>query len=122
MNEIRTKLQNDIVEPAALSRSTTMQEGIVIKSDQKANTCDVSFIRNDGKKITQDNVPLLLNGTTDITWFPKKDEKVILQTREENVFIIGPSYRNFQEIRNKMKLKHDIFSDSNTDTLGGFLF
>ena len=51
MNEIRTKLQNDIVEAAALSRSTTMQEGIVIKSDQKANTCDVSFIRNDGKKI-----------------------------------------------------------------------
>lgn len=122
MNEIRNKLQNEIIDPAALSRSSTIQEGVIVKSNQKANTCNVTFIRNDGKKITQNNIPLLLGGLTDMTWFPKENEKVLLQTRGENIFIIGPSYRNFQEIRNKMKLKQDIFSNSNTDTLGGFLF
>ena len=122
MNEIKNKIKTSIADPAAESRKVTLQTGIVIKANEKSNTCNVSYIRNDGKKINEENVPLLLNNISNMMWFPKEKEEVLIQIRENNVYIIGPSYRQYNTIRDKIKLKHDIFTDTNTDTLGGFIF
>lgn len=122
MSEIKNKIKTSIADPAAESRKVTLQTGIVIKANEKSNTCNVSYIRNDGKKINEENVPLLLNNISNMMWFPKEKEEVLIQIRENNVYILGPSYRQYNTIRDKIKLKHDIFTDTNTDTLGGFIF
>ena len=122
MNEIRNKIQKDIVEPAANSRRLTLQVGTVIKANKNANTCNISYVRNDGKKINQNNVPVICNNISTVAWFPKDNEKVLIQTMEESIYIYGPSYERYEQIKNKIKLKQDILSDSNTDVLGGFIF
>lgn len=122
MNELRDKILNKIVEPATESRSSSTLYGTVLRVNEKANNCDVSYVRQDGKQINKANVPILLSNKSIIDWFPAVKENILLQEKNNVIYIIGPAYSNYGDIRNSIKLKQDIFSESYIDVLGGFLF
>lgn len=122
MNEVRQKLLNSMIEPAADSRSTSTFAGTIISVNEKTNICTVSYTRQDGKKINKDNVPVMLSNKSIIDWFPEEGENVLLQEKNNVTYITGPSCSNYESIRNSISLVNDVFSDSFVDVLGGFLF
>lgn len=121
MNDVRQKL-NDIIDPAADNRSTNTFSGVITSVNEKANVCNISYTRKDGKKINKNNVPLMISNKSFIDWFPEVDENVLLQEKNNVTYITGPSCANYDIIRKSVSLVNDVFSDSFVDTLGGFLF
>lgn len=122
MNEVRDKLLKNVVEPAADGRSSSMLTGTVTQVNEKANTCSVSYTKQDGKNVNKQNVPILLSNKGMIDWFPEEKEEVLLQEKNNRLYIMGPSYTSYNSIRDSIKLKNDVFSNSFMDVLGGFLF
>lgn len=122
MNEIQKKVKEKLIIPATNSRSISILYGIVKNSNEKENTCNISYKKQDGKTINKNNVSVLISDASIISWFPDINDKVLVQEKDNNVYIIGPAYSDYKEIRKSMTLENDIFSNSFTDTLGGFLF
>lgn len=122
MNEIQKKVKEKLIEPATNSRSLSNLYAIVRSSNEKANLCNIRYKNKDGKSINKNNVSVLITDTSIISWFPQVNEKVLVQEKNNDVYIIGPAYFNYEEIRKSMELKNDIFSNSFVDTMGGFLF
>jgi hypothetical protein len=122
MNDVRQKLIENIVEPAATGRSPSTIAGTILDVSESDNTCSVAYTKPDGRKINKYNVPVMLTNKSIIDWFPEKGETVLLQDKNDIVYITGPSYESYSDIRNKISLKNDLFSESFVDTLGGFLF
>lgn len=121
-SNIKKLFENNIVEPAAKSRSTSIIEGIAIKVNEKTNLCTIQFNDSTGKTETRENVPVLVYNKNVIDWFPKKNEKVLLQEKDRVLYITGPSYQNYSNIRSTLKLENDIFSDTLISGIGGYLF
>jgi hypothetical protein len=122
MNEITKKLKENLIDPAANGRSASTLLGTIISVNEKTNSCSVSFVRQDGKKNNKDNVPVMLTNKSIIDWFPEEGETVLLQEKNTVIYITGPSYSNYGDIKKSITLKNDIFSESFLDVLGGFLF
>lgn len=123
MSQLKDKLVQNIVAPVASSHSATFLDAIVLRTNEKANTCDVKYKDNQGVTVTQKNVPVELIADNIIGWFPKENEHVNITIKSGGLFITGPSYgRNYDLVRNKTKLKKDIYSDSSSYFLGGFIF
>jgi hypothetical protein len=122
MNKVNQKIKNKIVEPAATSRSVSTLSAKITKVNEKTNTCDVMYTRIDGTELRKKDVTILLNNTSFIDWFPEVNDQVLIQEKNNIVYIIGPAYSDYNKIRKKIELKNDIYSNSFIDTLGGFIF
>ena len=122
MNEIREKLIKNVVDPAAVGRSSSTIIGTVLNINEKANTCSVAYQKQDGKNVNKHNVPILLSNKSIIDWFPEEKESVLLKEQNNKVYVVGPSYSTYNSVRDSISLKNDVFSDSYVDVLGGFLF
>lgn len=122
MNEIQKKLKENLIDPAASGRSSSTLLGTVISTNERTNSCSISFVRQDGKKNNKDNVPVMLTNKSIIDWFPEAGETVLLQEKNTVIYITGPSYSTYGDIKKSIELKNDIFSESYMDVLGGFLF
>lgn len=119
---IRDKIQKNIVNPTTDSRGIANLTGTIQKVNEASNTCQVAYIRFDGKKQIKNNVPVVLTNKGMIDWFPKVGEEVLVQERNERVSIIGPAYSNYRSVRNGNKLKQDVLTSSYVDSMGGFIF
>lgn len=122
MNNIKKKISQSIVDPTAKSRSVSTLEGKVIKSNENSNTCKVEYNDFNGRKETRDSVPVLVYNKSIIDWFPKINEKVLLQEKDEVIYIIGPAMTSYLNIRSSIKLENDIYSDTFISGIGGYLF
>ena len=121
-SNIKDKIKNKIVEPAANSRSVSTLSAKITKVNEKTNTCDVMYTRIDGTEMRRKNVDVLLTNKSFIDWFPEVNDIVLIQEKNNIVYIIGPSYSNYDNVRKNIELKNDILSNSYIDTLGGFIF
>lgn len=111
-----------MVEPAThrYHKVTTMAK--VTKADEKNNTCSIQYVDKEGTKRNRDNVTVRLYGSgTD--WFPEVGEKVTIEDSDSSCVIIARCVDNYNmDVRSKMKLKMDIFSDSSGAEPGGNIF
>lgn len=123
MNDVRQKIMQTMIEPAADHRSSSTFTGTIIDVNEKTNLCTVKYTRSDGKTINKQNVPVMLTNKGIVDWFPEKNDSVTIQEKNNNtIYILGPSSSSYDTIRNSISLVNDVFSDSFMDTLGGFLF
>ncbi len=82
--------QNNIVNNALSS-----SYGIVLKSDEKENICDITYINRSGKMVHRSNVEVKMWTKKD-DWFPKPGELVITQESNDNSpVIIGQLIRDY---------------------------
>lgn len=121
---LKNKLVQNIVAPVANDKSTMSLDAVVTKVNEKNNTCSIKYTNHEGIPVEQANVPVQLNNIAIIDWFPKVREHVLITTKSRgDITIIGPSYgKNYSTIRSKMKLTEDIYSDTSSFTMGGFIF
>lgn len=121
-NNIKKLFTENIVEPAAKSRSTSIIEGVATKVNEKTNLCTVKFADSTGKVETRDSVPVFIYNKSIIDWFPNDNEKVLLQEKDRVLYIIGPASQDYSKVRSQIKLENDIFSDTLIGGIGGYLF
>lgn len=122
MNYVNQKIKDKIVEPAANSRSVSTLSAKITNVNEKTNTCDVMYTRIDGTELRKKNVEILLNNKSFIDWFPEVNDNVLIQEKNNIVYVLGPAYSDYNKIRKSIELKNDVFSNSFVDTLGGFIF
>lgn len=121
---LKNKLIQNIVDPVAIDRSTMSLDAVITKVNQKSNTCSIKYTNQEGIPVEQANVPVQLNNIGIIDWFPKEREHVLISIKGRgDITIVGPSYgSNYNNIRSKLRLTEDIFSDISSSTMGGFIF
>lgn len=120
--KIQNKIKNKIVEPIAKDNGMTSIAGVVKETNEGANNCTVSFIDNNGAKQVKANVPVLISNKGFISWFPKQNDNVLLQYKNDILYVVGPTYNNFESIRKDIKVEKDILTSTFTDTMGGYIF
>lgn len=123
MNNLKKLFTENIVEPAADSRSSSIVEGIAVSVNEKTNLCRVKYLDSKGNKETRDSVSVLIYNKGVIDWFPKQNEKVLLQERDRVLYIIGPADgQDYSKVRSQIKLQNDVFSETFIGGIGGYLF
>lgn len=115
-------LQDRIVNPVARSVSTITTVGVVTDSDENNNTCSVQYVDKEGKKRNKNNVAVRLYGSgTD--WFPAVDDNVVIEDSDDACIIIARHVSNYNiDVRSRMALQNDVFSDGEGSWLGGQIF
>ena len=121
MNNLKKALTSAIAEPAAKSSRSSTIVGTVTKSNEDASKCDVEFYNESGTLETRKNVDVISYNYNVIDWFPNKGDKVLMNYKNETLFISGPGEPS-SNLKNKLEVKNDIFSDSFIDSIGGFVF
>lgn len=123
MRQLKDKLVQNIVAPVASSHSATFLDAVVLKANESSNVCDIQYRDDQGVVVTQKSVPVEITSNNIIGWFPKEKEHIIVSVKGGDLFITGPSYgKNYNMVRNRMELKKDIYSNSFSYFLGGFIF
>jgi hypothetical protein len=123
MNELRKKIEEQIVNPAGHLRRSFTIVAKVIKSDERNNLCSVSFIDKDGYKSNKDNVQVKIYNIAIIDWFPKVGELVNVEQNGDLLVVVSKYEGSYAtDIRPRTEKKKDILSDTCTDTMAGFIF
>lgn len=119
MNGLKGILQSRVSNAAQHINNSITTVGVVTDSDEMNNTCSVRYVDKDGQKRNRDNVVVRLYGSgTD--YFPAKDDTVVIEETGDTCVVIARHVGNYaMDVRSKMKLVKDIFSDSGGSEPGG---
>lgn len=120
---LKNKLVDNIIAPVATSHSATFIRATVNSSNEKNNTCTVTYTNPEGVKVKQENIPVKLTNVSFIDWFPKKNEKVNVSIKRGEIFVTGPDYQNsYSSVRSSIQLAQDIHSDNSSYFMGGYIY
>lgn len=109
---LQQQIRNKIVTPITYENEIIITVAYVIKADDKNNSCDIRYIDKHGRIRNQDNVAVRLSGLG-MDWFPVKGDYVTIELSRNSCAIIARYITNYNmEVRSKMELKQDIYSDS----------
>jgi hypothetical protein len=119
MSGLKGILQSRVSNAAQHINNSITTVGVVTDSDEMNNTCSVRYVDKDGQKRNRDNVVVRLYGSgTD--YFPAKDDTVVIEETGDTCVVIARHVGNYaMDVRSKMKLVKDIFSDSGGSEPGG---
>ena len=122
MSKLKQIIQDRIVNPADHSRGGITTIGQVTKSDEINNMCSIKYIDKDGFKRNKDNVTVRLYGSGG-DWFPGIDDYVVVEDNGDTVVVVARHVGNYNmDVRSKLKLTKDIYSDSSGGAVGGQIF
>lgn len=109
---LRQQIRDKIIAPITYENEALATIAYVLRSDDKNNCCDIRYIDKQGKIITRNNVIVRLTGSG-MDWFPVKGDYVTIEISRDTCVIIARSISNYNmDVRSKMELKQDIYSDS----------
>lgn len=112
MSALKSKLQNDIVNPAARVNASITTIGVVTASDESNNTVSIKYIDKSGKKRNRDNVVVRLYGNG-ADWFPAINDAVVVEDTGDTCVVVARHVGNYaMDVRSKRQLRQDVFSDS----------
>ena len=115
MSSLTDAIRGKVV--AGNNKYTNQQEkrATVIETNKADNRCVISTINRDGIVQVYYNVPVLYTTTdkTNVSWFPKNGEEVMVTEKNKGYTIIGP----FSE-RPNVALQFDYFSSGTDDADG----
>lgn len=116
---IKEKLISNIVQPVARDSGSVTTVAKVISSDEINNTCNITYMDRNGIKRNKENVVVRIydNGSG---YFPAIGDLVELQLERDICVIIARHVGNYNmDVRSKMQLRQDIYSDSSGSAVGG---
>lgn len=106
------QLINKVVSPITYVNETFHTTALVIKADDKNNCCDIRYLNKYGILQERENVNVRISGNG-MDWFPVVEDYVIVEISRDSCVIVARSVSNYNmDVRSKMELKQDIFSDS----------
>lgn len=109
---LRQKIRDKIVTPVTYENEVITTTAFVLRADDKNNCCNIRYIDKHGKIRDRDNVIVRLTGSG-MDWFPIKGDYVTIELARDTCVITARSITNYNmDVRSKMELKQDIFSDS----------
>lgn len=122
MSELKRKIQETIVDPAAHTRRSFSMVALVLESNERNNLCTIEFIDKDGYKSNKNNVPVRLYNSCIIDWFPKTGEYVNVEETDGAITILSKYEGGYgSSVRVNTKLKKDILPTSFVDTMAGYI-
>lgn len=122
MSEARKALLENIIEPAAYGRSTSVIKARVLEIDEPSNTCKIGYRDKYGKTNEKERIHVKLYNVSIVDWFPKKGDLVLVDQNEDNFVITGPHANSYQSLKMEKVLKQDVLTDTFIDMVGGFIF
>ena len=108
-NEIATKVVNRSIE-TNLSFETIAR---VLESDERQNTCKISFLNEYGVRDTRDNVPVSLTSNYQDT-FPVPGSVVIIRMVNREPIIIGEYIEDINEFYKARRITTDRTPDGDS--------
>lgn len=109
---LRQQLLDKVITPITYENEIMTTIAFVLNSDDKNNCCDIRYIDKQGRIRNRNNVIVRLTGSG-MDWFPVKGDYVTIELARETCVIIARSITNYNmDVRSKMELKQDIYSDS----------
>ena len=123
MKNLRDKFKQELIAPTANSYGALESIAKVIKANERGNVCTVEFTNKAGRKVKEYNVPVAIYNKNIIDWFPQDNDSVIITETGGGFCIKGPSMNSgYLEIRNRIQMEQDIYSESYSDFLGGYIY
>lgn len=122
MSSISQRMLDKIIQPAIKGNETITTIAKVTASDDLNNRCSIEYVDRDGNKKAKDNVAVRLydNGAG---YFPAVGEQVTLQLERDICVIVARHIGNYQmDVRSKMELKQDVFTDTDGAPPGGEVY
>lgn len=119
---IKESVRNNVTGIDAFNTQSIETIAKVIESSERANTCTINYINNEGKAEIKTNVVVRLADPDNLGWYPEKDDYVIIKLDANNPVIIGSADQlvSKNKLREKTKFENNIFSTL-TESIGGFL-
>lgn len=118
---IKDILLNHVVQPVARDNETFTTVAKVTASDELNNVCNIRYVDKSGIKRNKDNVAVRLYDTGS-GYFPKVGEFVEVQLERDICVIIARHVGNYNsDVRSKMRLRKDVYSDNPGKQPGGFV-
>ena len=119
---IKESVRNNVTGIDAFNTQSIETIAKVIESSERANTCTINYINNEGKPEITTNVPVRLADPDNLGWYPEKEDYVIIKLDANNPVIIGSADQlvSKNKLREKTKFEHNIFATL-TESIGGFL-
>jgi hypothetical protein len=122
MYDFKAQMRNTLINSVARLTDRIVTIGKVTKSDEINNMVSVQYVDKNGKSRNKDNVPVRLYGNGG-DWFPSVGDLVIIEESNDDMSVIARHVGNYNmDVRSKMLLKQDIYSDSGGGTSGGYIF
>lgn len=122
MYDFKAQMRNTLINSVARLTDRIVTIGKVTKSDEINNMVSVQYVDKNGKSRNKDNVTVRLYGNGG-DWFPSVDDLVIIEESNDDMSVIARHVGNYNmDVRSKMLLKQDIYSDSGGGTSGGYIF
>lgn len=122
MFNIKSNLLDKIIQPNIRDSSTMVTIAKVTASNEINNTCNIIYIDKNGIKRNKDNVIVRIYDNSS-GYFPAVGDFVELQLEKEICVIIARHIANYNaDVRPKMQLKQDIYSDSPGCSPGGSIY
>lgn len=120
----KSKMMNDYLLPALNGGESSLRSlGIVVKVDEKSNTCGIQYRDKKNRRITKYGVHIRTDSSV-VGWFPDINDQVIVEINNGVPTVIG-EYEKQSAITNKSRttLDNDIYSDNlSCETAGGYIF
>lgn len=119
---IKDSVRNNVTGIDTFNTQSVETIAKVIESSERANTCTINYINNEGKAEIKTNVSVRLADPESLGWYPTKDDYVIIKLEANNPVITGDASQliSKNKLREKTKFENNIFASIN-ESIGGFL-
>lgn len=108
---------NDLVSRTAkkeiANNAVSSSYGIVLKSTEKENVCDILYVNSAKKMVYRANVEVEMRNKQD-NWFPKAGELIkTAESNDNNPTIVGQLIRDYaRDIKQDRILEKDVLPDN----------
>ena len=118
--ELKDLLNNRLVTPNIETSGAVPGFGIVIRSCEKDNCCDIKYRDKKNRAKTKNNVPVKIGPGEQ--WFPSEGSIVELSIYEDEVIIVGETMTDYAtQGKPKTMTKLDTYMDDGDQTTGGYI-
>ena len=122
MFDFKSGLRNSVINSVARLTDRIVTIGKVTKSDEINNLVSVRYVDKNGKTRNRDNVTVRLYGNGG-DWFPSVDDYVVIEESNSDFSVVARHVGNYNmDVRSRMKLASDVYSDSGGGATGGQMF
>jgi len=122
MTALRQQMIDKLVTPITYPNEAITTTALVLRADDKNNCCDIRFVNKEGVMCERENVIVRLTGSG-MDWFPVEGDYVTIELSRDICAIVARSVSNYNmDVRSKMELKQDIYSDSFGYPPGGIIY
>ena len=122
MQDFKSLLRNGLINSVARAVDRVITIGRVTKSDEINNTVSVQYVDKNGKIRNKENVTVRLYGNGG-DWFPSVSNYVVIEESDSDMSVGARHVGNYNmDVRSKMQLESDVYSDSGGGSMGGCIF